>query len=210
MRREAQSLQTDRQTDRQNLIKLLQYVFGYVHLRVSDICNIARGKVISKADIRDNPGNYPVYSSQTENNGILGNISTFMYDGNYITWTTDGANAGTIFYRTGQFNITNVCGLLEIADSSVDIRFLFHYLSVVAKGYVSDGMGNAKLMSNVMGSIKIIIPSIEEQHRIADILDRFDSLCNDISIGLPAEIQARQKQYEYYRDTLLKFKEKKE
>ena len=51
---------------------------------------------------------------------------------------------------------------------------------------------------------------ISEQHRIVSILDRFDSLVNDISSGLPAEIEARRKQYEYYRDKLLTFKEKKE
>lgn len=51
------------------------------------------------------------------------------------------------------------------------------------------------------------LPTLEEQQRIVDILDRFDALCNDISIGLPAEIAARQKQYEYYRDKLLTFKE---
>lgn len=50
-------------------------------------------------------------------------------------------------------------------------------------------------------------PSIEEQNRITTILDRFDTLCNDLTKGLPAEIEARQKQYEYYRDKLLTFKE---
>ena len=66
-----------------------------------------------------------------------------------------------------------------------------------------------------MEKIKIPIPypndleqSLKEQHRIVDILDRFDILCNDISTGLPAEIKTRQKQYEYYRDKLLTFKEK--
>ena len=49
--------------------------------------------------------------------------------------------------------------------------------------------------------------SIAEQKKIINILDRFDTLCNDISAGLPAEIEARQKQYEYYRDKLLSFKE---
>lgn len=56
-------------------------------------------------------------------------------------------------------------------------------------------------------NVKIPVPNIEEQQRIVDILDRFDSLCNDISIGLPAEIEARQKQYEFYRDKLLSFKQ---
>jgi|GEM_PF-6791535 len=55
---------------------------------------------------------------------------------------------------------------------------------------------------------KIPIIDIKEQQRIVDILDRFDALCNDMTIGLPAEIAARQKQYEYYRDKLLTFKEK--
>ena len=61
-----------------------------------------------------------------------------------------------------------------------------------------------------VGQIKevvIAIPSMWEQERIVSILDRFDTLCNDLSAGLPAEIEARQKQYEYYRDKLLSFKE---
>ena len=56
-------------------------------------------------------------------------------------------------------------------------------------------------------AITILKPNIKEQERIVNILDRFDKLCNDISDGLPAEIEARQKQYEYYRDKLLTFKE---
>ena len=57
--------------------------------------------------------------------------------------------------------------------------------------------------------LKIPLPSIAEQHRIISILDRFDTLCNDLTSGLPAEIEARRKQYEYYRDKLLTFKEAK-
>ena len=185
----------------------MQYVFGYVIVPISDICNIARGKVISKDTIRDNEGIYPVYSSQTENGGLLGKISTFMYDGEYITWTTDGANAGTVFIRNGKFNITNVCGLLGVKEEGVNIKYLYYYLSVEAKKYVSAGMGNAKLMSNVVGKIMVHLPAMERQKEVAAILDRFDTLCNDLTTGLPAEIEARQKQYEYYRDKLLAFKE---
>ena len=75
--------------------------------------------------------------------------------------------------------------------------------------------GKGKVKSKVVHSsvpaiseITIPLPPIEEQERIVKILDRFDSLCNDISSGLPAEIEARQKQYEYYRDLLLTFARK--
>ena len=61
-------------------------------------------------------------------------------------------------------------------------------------------------MSNVMASIRVPMPTPKEQERIASILDRFDTLCNDLTSGLPAEIEARRKQYEYYRDKLLTFK----
>ena len=54
----------------------------------------------------------------------------------------------------------------------------------------------------------ICIPTLDVQKRIVSILDRFDALCNDLTSGLPAEIEARQKQYEYYRDKLLTFKQK--
>ena len=57
--------------------------------------------------------------------------------------------------------------------------------------------------------IELPVPPLSEQQRIVDILDRFDALCNDITSGLPAEIEARKKQYEYYRDKLLTFKELK-
>ena len=124
------------------------FIFGYRVCRVEDICNISRGIVISKDTIKEHSGDYPVYSSQTENNGVLGKIDTYRYDGEYLTWTTDGANAGTVFKRSGKFNITNVCGLLELKDKDVDIDYLYYALSTSSKKYVNSGMGNAKLMSN--------------------------------------------------------------
>ena len=67
--------------------------------------------------------------------------------------------------------------------------------------------GIPQLTAPKLKNVKIPVPNIEEQQSIVDILDRFDSLCNDITTGLPAEIEARQKQYEFYRDKLLSFKE---
>lgn len=73
---------------------------------------------------------------------------------------------------------------------------------------ISTGGTIARLYNDNILKATIPVPPLEEQQRIVDILDRFDKLCNDISEGLPAEIEARQKQYEYYRDKLLTFKEK--
>ena len=73
---------------------------------------------------------------------------------------------------------------------------------------LADGVTRFNLSKRKLKKLVIPVPLIEEQRRIADILDRFDALVNDISSGLPAEIAARRKQYEHYRDRLLSFPEK--
>jgi len=176
-------------------------------MRIEDICEISRGRVISKDYINDNNGIYPVYSSQTEGEGVLGKINSYDYDGEYLTWTTDGANAGSVFYRLGKFSVTNVCGLLKVNAKNILTKYVFYALGITAPNYVNKGMGNPKLMSHQISKIKIPVPPLSEQERIVFILNRFDALCNDLTSGLPAEINARKKQYEYYRDKLLTFKE---
>ena len=168
---------------------------------MGDVCELSRGKVYSKTYIVENAGEYPVYSSQTANNGELGRISTFDYDGEYLTWTTDGAYAGTIFHRKGKFSITNVCGLISIKITDLSIRFLYYWLSIKAKEHVYSGMGNPKLMSNQMIPIEVPIPPLKVQEEIVKILDRFA----EYAAELQAELQARQEQYEYYRNKLLSF-----
>ena len=174
---------------------------GVEYKRIDEICDISRGRVMSKDYIQANQGEYPVYSSQTENDGELGKISSFDYEGEYLTWTTDGANAGSVFYRNGRFSITNVCGLLKVNKDDVITRYIYHSLQIEAPKYVNKGMGNPKLMSNVMARIKLPVPPLEVQREIVQILDNFTSLTAE----LQAELQARKKQYEYYRDKLLSF-----
>lgn len=174
-------------------------------MKMSEICNLQRGKVYSKEYLRDNQGIYPVYSSQTINNGELGRISTYDFDGTYLTWTTDGAYAGTIFKRKGKFSITNVCGIISMKSDLVTMDFLYYWLSLKAKEYVYSGMGNPKLMSNQVEKILVPIPVLSEQQRIVCILDKFETLVNNLTQGLPAEIAAVQEQYEYYRNKLLTF-----
>lgn len=176
---------------------------GVEYKELGEVSKISRGRVISKEYIRKNVGYYPVYSSQTENEGILGKINTYEYDGEYITWTTDGANAGSIFHRNGKFNITNVCGLLEINSISLNVKFLTYWLDLVAKLYVSEGMGNPKLMSNTMSKIQVPIPPLPVQQEIVSILDKFTQLEEELN----AELEIRRIQYDCYLNQLMGFKD---
>lgn len=168
-----------------------------------EVAKLSRGKVMSKQFLEENKGVFSVYSSQTANSGEIGKISTFDFDGEYITWTTDGANAGTVFYRKGKFSITNVCGLVDIQNDKLLTKFVYYYLTITTKKYVSSGMGNPKLMSNVMAKIKIPIPPLKIQEEIVQILDKFTEYVTELT----AELTDRQKQYTYYRDKLLSFED---
>ena len=75
---------------------------------LGEVAKLNRGRVMSKVYLSENFGEYPVYSSQTANNGEIGKINTYDFSGEYVSWTTDGANAGTVFYRNGKFSLTNV------------------------------------------------------------------------------------------------------
>ncbi len=142
---------------------------------IEDICDLGRGRVISKRDMTDNPGPFPVFSSQTTDNGIFGYLGSYDFDGEYVTWTTDGANAGTVFYRNGKFNCTNVCGTLKAKSDNVNMHFLAKALNAVAFKYVIQ-VGNPKLMNNVMAKIKIPLPPIEVQKQIVEELEGYQKI----------------------------------
>ena len=142
---------------------------------IQDIAEIGRGRVISSVEIdRQKNPLYPVYSSQTSNNGIMGYLDNYMFDGEYITWTTDGANAGTVFYRKGKFNCTNVCGTLKILPK-FDCYFVSLVLQQATQKYVSSNLANPKLMNNTMASIKIRMPNIETQKQLSKVFKTLDS-----------------------------------
>ena len=93
-------------------------------------------------------------------------------------------------------------------ETKVLNKYLFYYYQLQPWA-VSTGGTIARLYNDNISRAKIAVPSLDEQRRIVSILDRFDVLCNDLTSGLPAEIEARRKQYEYYRDKLLTFPERK-
>lgn len=131
---------------------------------------LGRGRVISNIEIGDNPGEYPVYSSQTSDNGVMGYIATYDFEGNYATWTTDGANAGRVFYRTGKFNCTNVCGTMKPKNDKVYLPYIPYLLNLGTRYYVRYDI-NPKLMNGEMAQIEICLPPLPEQQTITDFLD---------------------------------------
>ena len=141
--------------------------------KISDLFTITRGTVIPKNELKDSVSDnyiYPVYSSQTSNNGILGYDKIYDFDGKYLTWTTDGANAGKVFYRNGKFRCTNVCGILYNETNLYVNELTAELLNLETPKHVSY-VGNPKLMNNVMSNIKIFLPNDIESNNISNILE---------------------------------------
>ena len=132
---------------------------------------------------------YPVYSSQTNINGLSGYFSNYLYE-NSITWTTDGANAGEVNYRIGKFYCTNVCGVL-ISSEGYANACVAAMINAVSKKYVSY-VGNPKLMNGVMGKIKISFPCVTEQTKIANFLTAIDDKITQTKTQLAAVKQYKQ------------------
>ncbi|MCT4469941.1 restriction endonuclease subunit S [Mycoplasma sp. HS2188] len=138
--------------------------------RVGDIFEITRGEVISTtklSPIKSSKYIYPVYSSKTVNNGLLGYHTEYLFD-TAITWTTDGAGAGKVVFRPGKFYSTNVSGVL-LGKINYTNNAVAHALNNVAYKHVASA-GIPKLMNNVMAEIKICIPSLSEESNKISIL----------------------------------------
>ena len=193
-------------TDRQTEIRLIQYVFGYCVVTLDEIsenCDSKR-KPVTKM-VRDK-GMVPYYGAS----GIVDYVKEFIFDGDYLLVSEDGANLNVrvtpiAFSASGKIWVNNHAHVLKF-DNPVTKRYLEIYLNSIDISSYITGAAQPKLNQKNLNSIPILLPEISSQKRIVDILDRFDSLCNDITSGLPAEIEARKKQYEYYRDKLLDFK----
>ena len=151
--------------------------FSWEQRKVSELFRVTRGYVLAATQtetVKTDGKPYPVYSSQTKDNGLMGYYKDFLYE-DAITWTTDGANAGTVNYRAGKFYCTNVCGVLLSNEVNAN-QMIAEALNNVAKRYVSY-VGNPKLMNNVMVDIEIFIPSqAEERERLSKFFANLDNL----------------------------------
>lgn len=138
-------------------------------------------------------------------------VSGHIFDGDYLLISEDGANllarsTPIAFSVTGKTWVNNHAHVLEF-ESYAARRFVEIYLNSIDLSPFVTGGAQPKLNKANLDKIPIPAPAPNEQERIVAILDSFDAMVNDLSIGLPAELAARRKQYEYYRDRLLTFEE---
>ena len=207
--------QTDRQTDRQtSIIKLIQFVYGSVKISLGTIGKISMCKRIMKSET-SSTGDVPFFKIGTfggEPNAYISKDTFEKYKKDYsypkkgdILISAAGTIGRTVVFdgKPAYFQDSNIVWI-DNDESIVLNRYLYYYYQL-QPWKASTGGTIARLYNDNIRDAVISVPSLSEQECIVGILDRFDALCNDLSSGLPAEIEARQKQYEYYRDRLLNF-----
>ena len=221
--------QTDRQTDRQAIIRLIQYVFGFVRINLICLGTLTRGKRFVHADAVENGVPCIHYGELYTHYGIYAETNKSFIREELRPKMRYAQKGDVIIVGAGENNIDigigvdwegaediavhDACYTYHIDKELALPRYISYYLRTddyhkQIKKYVSEGK-ICSISADSIGKAEISLPSLAEQKRIVSILDRFDSLCNDISSGLPAEIEARQKQYEHYRNKLLTFNEMK-
>ena len=133
---------------------------------------LSRGKVISKVDIQEIPGDYPIYSSSVKNNGLMGYYGEYMFDEELISWSVDGG--GDFFYRPKhKFSITNVSGYMRLDTAKLCYQFIANQLQLLHSKLEFDYQSKAH-PSVIRKLYKLSIPSIEEQKKIAEVLSLAD------------------------------------
>lgn len=150
-------------------------------------------------------GNIPVYGS----GGIMTYVDRFAYDKPTVLIPRKGS-LGNLFYLEEPFWNVDTIFYTEIDEEQVIPKFLYYFLRTAHLEDLNTAGGVPSLTQKVLNKVLVPVPSLEEQQRIVDILDRFDALTTSLSEGLPAELAARRSQYEYYRDQLLSFPRKGE
>ena len=173
---------------------------------IGDICDVVVGGEpptdCIKGDVRDSTHIYPVWGNGKE---VYGYSGTYKIDRDAVVISSIGANTGAVYYKEAFFTPIIRLKVILPKDNRINARFLFHALSGTTIKSKSSSVPN--MNANEIKAIKIPVPPLDVQNRIVNVLDNFEKICSDLNIGLPAEIEARQKQYEYYRDKLLTFVE---
>lgn len=173
---------------------------------LGEACNMKAGRAISSSKISsvcDSNYRYACYGG----NGLRGYVELQSHKGEFPIIGRQGALCGNVNYAFGEFYATEHAVVVE-SKGKYSQRFLYYLLiSMNLNQYKSQG-AQPGLSVKRLEELIVPIPPMEIQERIVNVLDNFDAICSDLNIGLPAEIEARQKQYEYYRDRLLSFSKK--
>ena len=172
---------------------------------LDDVANVFRGEYITKKETKE--GNIPVVLGGQEPAYYIDKANHF---GEIVTVARSGASAGFVSYWNEPIFITDGFGFEAKNGISIP-KYRYYVLKDREKelNAMKRGAGVPHISGEMLGKTELPIPPIEDQKHIVSILDNLADICNDLSSGLPAEIAARQKQYEYYRDKLLTFKELK-
>ena len=199
-------------------------MFGTVPVKLGDVARITRGGNFQKKDFVES--GYPAihYGQIYTRYGISAN-KTLVFVTDEVAQKSKKATKTDVVMAVTSENVDDVCkcvawlgeediavsGHTAIIHHNQNAKYLAYYFHTEdfakQKRKLAHGTKVIEVTPDKLNDIIVPLPSIEEQERLVKILDRFDSLCSNISNGLPAEIEARQKQYEYYRDKLLSFKE---
>ena len=152
-------------------------------------------------------GQYPYYGA----NGIQGYVEDYIFDGTYILLGEDGSvinpdSSPVTNWVSGKIWVNNHAHVLSEKPEIANLRFIYYYLQICDISNLVRGVP-PKLNQDLLRSIEIHLPELPVQESICRILDLYTTLITSSDSGLPAEISARSKQYEYYRERLLTFKE---
>ncbi|MDS0452055.1 restriction endonuclease subunit S [Klebsiella pneumoniae] len=178
--------------------QLLSFDEGEVEWRT--LGEITRKIASGRNKTRQAEGDFPVYGST----GLLGFTNEPAYSGDLLLVARVGAYAGLVNAVSGHFDVSDNTLIIHPSDSW-NARFAFHQLTHMNLNQYAVGSGQPLITGGMLKNLKVPVPSLNEQTRIAKILDKFETITVSITEGLPREIELRQKQYEYYRDLLFSF-----
>jgi len=174
-------------------------------MNLGEVYDIKAGKSIPASEIsskRTGEKRFPCYGG----NGLRGYVSLFNQEGEKVLIGRQGALCGNVNFAEDQFYATEHA--IVVSDRGYCLpRYTFYLLIIMNLNQYKTAGAQPGLSVSRLEKILLPIPSISEQQRIVSVLDKFETLVNDLTEGLPAEIAAVQEQYEYYRNKLLTFKD---
>ena len=170
--------------------------FNVVYRKLGEVCRIKNGRDYKHLG----EGKVPVYGS----GGIMKFVDEYVYDKPTVLIPRKGSLSNLFYVDTPFWNVDTIF-YTEIDSNQICPKFLFHFLATHKLEKLNMAGGVPSLTQTTLNKLPIPLPPLSEQARIVEILDKFDTLTNSISEGLPLEIQLRKQQYEYYREQLLAF-----